>query len=112
MHERDRAEGRLAGGGEVELDAKTRRERAFVHRGQLHPEIMRMLAVNERLALVALAALQQQRIAAVGDGCRIQAEHRSSLHPPTEDVTTRHHHRPVERAELLIAAWSALRVVL
>ena len=73
---------------------------------------MRMLAIVQWLALVALAGLKQQRIALVGHGRGIEAQHRSCLKPAAQQVTARHQHRPIERAELLIASWAALLVVL
>src|SRR6266699_7219985 len=73
---------------------------------------MRMLTIVEWLAVVALAGLEQQRIALVGHGRGIEAQHRSCLKPAAQQVTACHQHRPVERAELLISSWATLLVVL
>ena len=48
MHEGGRAEGRLAGQAAIEEQAGTIAEAMAVARRQLHEEIVRMLAVDQR----------------------------------------------------------------
>ena len=96
VHERHRAECRLAGWSDVRRDADAGRERALIHRRQLHPEIMGVLPVMQGLAPVALTALEKQRVTSIGDGRRVEAEHRSRLKAAAEEIAARHQHRPVE----------------
>src|SRR5207247_487931 len=73
MHEGDGTEGRLPRRRGVRRHADAARERSFIHHGQLHPEIMGVLAVVQWLAAIAFAALEQQRIAPAGYGRGVQA---------------------------------------
>jgi hypothetical protein len=50
-------------------------ERPLVSRRQFHEQIMRMLAIVNRLAAAQLAARQQIRIAASIDRPRLEADH-------------------------------------
>jgi hypothetical protein len=56
-HERGRPERRLARKRAVQFEAESARERVPVHGGDLHEEVVRMLAVVQRLAPVGFTAL-------------------------------------------------------
>src|SRR5437773_9305464 len=71
-----------------------------------------MLSIVEWRALVRLAALEQQRIAARRNGRGVEAQHRSRLEATTGKLVTGHEHAPVQRAKLRFASRSALRVLL
>ena len=44
-----------------------------IERGNLHEEIMRMLAVNNRLPESSFALLKQKRVVPARDGCGLKA---------------------------------------
>ncbi len=73
MHEGNRAECRLAGRCCINAPRQSLVDFALVQSTQLHPEVVRMLAIVQGLTLVRLSGLQQQRIAAIGDGEWIEA---------------------------------------
>ena len=76
MHERRRAERGLAGQAEVDVDVIAIAQRERVSRGELHEQIVRMLAVDERrFAVGGFASLKQQRVAALADGRGLGGEH-------------------------------------
>ena len=75
MREARRPERRLAREREVELGADVVGDLAAVERGELHEEVVRVLAVVQRLAVQRLAALQQQRVAAASDRRGLEREH-------------------------------------
>jgi hypothetical protein len=62
VHERGRADRRLAHGGEVELEAERGAERDPLERSDLHEDLVRVLAIVERLVLPGLAGLEQVRV--------------------------------------------------
>src|SRR5215216_3039973 len=112
MHECDGTECWLSGWCCVNAPRQSLVDFALVQRTQLHPEVVRMLAIVQRLTLVRLSSLQEQWIAAFGDGQRIEAEHRPSLEATASEVASSHQHSPVQRAELVVTALAALFVVL
>src|SRR4051812_47305188 len=62
MHKGYRAESGLTGRGRVETPRQRFGDGVLVQRAQLHPEIVRMLPVVQRLTFEALAALKKQRV--------------------------------------------------
>src|SRR5438105_8352668 len=97
VHECNGPECRLSGWCDVRLDTDVPRDWPLVECPQLHPEIVWMLPVVQRLAVVALATLEQERISARRDGPRIEAQHGSGLEAPAGELVARHEHSPVER---------------
>src|SRR5579864_1308349 len=67
--------GGIAHGSCVEGKKRVLSEAQIVDRGQLHEEVVRMLAVIDGLAVRRLALLEKLRIALSGDGSRLQAQH-------------------------------------
>jgi hypothetical protein len=62
MHERDGSERGLARGSGIHFESDALGDRPLIHGTELHPEIVRMLPIVQRLTVVALAGLEQQRI--------------------------------------------------
>ena len=112
VHEGDGPERRFPRRRGIDCHADAVRQRALVHCCQFHPEIVRMLPIEQRLAPIALAALQQQWVATIGDCRGVETQHRSRLKSAAEQIAARHQHRPIERSELVIAPRAALLVVL
>jgi hypothetical protein len=98
MHESGRAKRRLAGIGKIEKDRALLRQRHAIAAGELHEEIMRMLAVDQRRTAVGgLAAAEQQRIAALAHE-RIERQHRAQAQRarPQRPLAHRHAHAVAE----------------
>src|SRR5512136_2586360 len=103
VHKRDWSKRWLSGRRDVRRDANALRDWPLVECAEFHPEVMRMLAIVERLAVIALSTLQKQRIAARRDGPWVETQHCSSLEAPTGELVTRHEHSPIERARLRLS---------
>src|SRR5215213_2341214 len=101
MHERDWPEGRLADGADVECEGEFGAYRLLKQRGELHEEIVWMLAVDERSTFVGLASLEQEWIAASAERRRFEAGHGVQMQQTSADATHRHRHFPVNDADLL-----------
>ena len=111
MHEGGRTERRFSRKAEV------REHRAFVGKPQavgcrqFHEEVVRMLAVDERLAIQRLSGLQQQRIAGLADRRRICREHASQPESAGAERALSHEHDHCWTEELAVTSWAALLVV-
>ena len=70
---------RLADRREVEREPKIPGHRPLVEGRELHEQIVRVLVIVQRDALVGLPRLHQQRVAPAADGPRLGAEHRPEL---------------------------------
>src|SRR5205807_5124161 len=75
MHERRRPERRLARITEIEISRKITREFLREAQRNLIEQIVRMLAVVERIALPGFAGLKEKRVAASTFGQKIEAHH-------------------------------------
>src|ERR1041385_5262186 len=67
-----------------------------------------MLRVDERLAECGFAGLKQERIAAIGDGRRVEAEHRGEHDAAGAQRMFGARHEPARRIKLVAAARAAL----
>ena len=110
VHERDRAERRLARG-----PARQRETGAVVHRDapdrrQLHEEIVGMLPIDQRSAVERLAYLEDFAVAALADGRGVETQHRRQREVPLAGLPRRHAHPPVRHPELVTSARTALVV--
>ena len=103
---------RLAGEAQVRGHRAVIAKRQAVGRGELHPEVVRMLTVDQRrLTVRGLAGLQQQRVSSISDGGRVEREHAAQAESPAPrgPVCDDHPHRG--RVELGVAAVASLVVV-
>ena len=71
------ADGGIADGGSVEAEERTLAEMDVVEDGDLHEEVVWVLAVDDGLAEGAFALLKEQWVLAIGDGCGFEGEHRA-----------------------------------
>src|SRR3954463_287572 len=77
MRERGRPERRLARGTAVQLQSNTAGERPIVGDGELHEQVVRMLAIVDRLPAAHFPAGEQIRIAAPANRPRLEADPRA-----------------------------------
>src|SRR5262249_39556301 len=112
MHESDRTERRLADRRTDERQPGRVRERESPHRRELHEEIVRMLMVDDRLAVERLARLEELTGALAADGRGLDAGHAWPRKAPLRRIAARHPHPPVRHGELGAAALAALMVEL
>src|ERR1700722_18609405 len=71
----DRPDGGIAYRRSVKAEQRVVRERQIVERGQLHKEIVRVLAVDDRIAVSRFSLLKQLRIIAAADRRRLKRKH-------------------------------------
>src|SRR5436190_23524337 len=62
---------------------------------QFHEQVVRMLSINDRLTLVSLACLKQQRRASPGKSERLKTEHSPQLTRSSTNSTKCGGHEPV-----------------
>ena len=101
VRKRHRAERRFGRRPSKYLPAQAARQRRVVLGRQLHDQIVRMLAVVDRLAVALLARGEQVGIAAARDGERLEAEHAAERQSPAREGPLRHAHEPVDAAALV-----------
>ena len=77
---------------------------------ELHEEVVRMLPIDQRLAVERLADLEDLTIATFADGRRIQAEHGIQTKWLMSMRVRRHAHTPVGCHELVAPARASLVV--
>jgi len=111
MRERDRPHRRLADGRRVQRDADAIGDRALEESGELHDEIVRVLSVVQRLALVRLSGLEEQGITLTAQRPRLGAAHRAELELARRGLPRRHEHRPVQARHVVDAARAVLLIV-
>ena len=97
-----RTERRLARKAAVEVPSQLPAERPLVVGGKLHEQIVRVLAVVNRVAFADLAAREKIDAAAVGNGPGLGAEHRTQAETPAAQGPARHQHDPVDAAQLML----------
>src|SRR6476661_3006128 len=83
-------------------------ESQIVERGQFHDEVMRMLAVIDRLAERRFTLLEQKRVEALRHGCRLQTEHGPKCEFAPANLSLCHGHEPVGGKNFVITPWAAL----
>ena len=111
MHEGRRAERRLARQAEVDERRAVLAERHAVGGGELHEQVVRVLAVDEMgCAVGRLAGLEQQRIAALALG-RIEREHGPQAERSRAGRPVAHQHQHARGEGLVVAARTGLPVV-
>ena len=86
------------------------RDRGLVACGQLHEQVVWMLAIPERGAPIRFAGLEEERVPPGADGERLGAEHAVQVERAPSDGTHRHEHRPIGAADLVVAAAGGLMV--
>ncbi len=92
MHERRRAERRLRNRAAIEERGGAVRDIDIHPRSQFHKQIVRMLPVDERLAIGGFAGREQVGIAARIEQ-RLGAHHGAQLQTCASKITLRHQHR-------------------
>src|SRR5262249_20213283 len=71
-------------------------------------DVVRVLSVNDWLAVRSFTLLEKQRVLPLGYCCRLKAEHRAQRQLSSAKRTLRHWHEPVRREELVISAGTGL----
>src|SRR5579864_3684315 len=79
-------------------------EPEVVERGNLHEEIVGMLAVSDWYAVGRLALLEEERIALVTDGRGLETHHHARGEDSAAGFALGHGHEPVRGEELVPAA--------
>src|SRR5438309_1382371 len=75
MHERYGPEGRFADRPTGQRESRRVVDGDPPHRRELHEQVMRMLAIDERPSVQRLASLKDLTITVLADRCRIETEH-------------------------------------
>src|SRR5688572_19067605 len=100
MRKGDGTKGWLAGESCINLPGDTRRQRMFVLACELHDEVVRVLAVVDRIPLAHFAAGEQAQVAAAGNREWLQARHCAEPDASATSRPTQHEHPPVHAATL------------
>src|SRR6185503_5135580 len=93
MHERRWTQRRFSRITKVGKPRGAFADRMGILRRQLHEKIMRMLPVNNRLALIGLARLKQQRRPTRWKRKRLNTEHAAELHGASPQLVKGHWHQ-------------------
>ncbi len=104
MGKGDRTKGGLAGKTAIELPAHVAAERTVVLGCDFHQQVVRVLAIMNRVAIAQLARGQEIGITAAANGRRLQADHRAEAEAPGTQLAAGHHHQPVDAAGLTRSA--------
>src|SRR6266496_4154934 len=110
MHECRRSERRLTRITEVGKPSAALSQSHRVLRRQLHPQIMRMLSIDERLAPESFPSLKEQRRTATRKREWLKAEHPAQLQGPFAELVKSHRHKPISRFEFGDTSWPTLCV--
>ena len=86
MHEGDRTESGFAGVAAVDEPGATLADRQRVRGAQFHEHVVRMLAIDEQLAVIRFAGLKEQRRAAWRKSKRLETEHAAQLERSLSDA--------------------------
>src|SRR5213593_4131529 len=92
----DRPHRRLAHRSEIDGEPQIPAHGPLVQRGELHEELVRVLAIVQRRFPVGLARLEGQRIASSSDGPRLGTEHAAELEPAAAQRAACSGHRPID----------------
>src|SRR2546429_9133805 len=109
---RSRPHRRLAHRSEIDGEPQIPAHGPLVQRGELHEQVVWVLAIVQRRSPVGLARLEEQGIASSSDGPRLGTEHAAELEPAAAHRAACSGHRPINEAQLIAAAWASLPVVL
>src|SRR5205807_9750603 len=110
VHKCGRSQCRLAGITEVSKPRSSFTQGHGILRGQFHKEIVRMLSVDNGLALIRLSGLKEQRRTAPSKGKRLKTEHTAKLQRAGPHAPERYRHKPVRGFKLCSSAGSTLRI--
>src|SRR5215213_1092151 len=110
MHECTWAKRGLARIATVHKPARAFADGHRVVRAQFHEEIVRMLAIDQRFALVRLTCLEEQGRAAGWKRKWLSAEHAAQLEGSRTRAPYRRRHEPVCRFKLRHASWPTLAI--
>ena len=110
VHERDRSKRRLADGAGGNRQAGCVGDGEAPCRRELHEEVVRMLAINERPSVESLAHLKDLAVSCFSGRRRIQAEHPGQGEPAPADPSRCHLHPPVRCLELVAASRTSLMI--
>lgn len=108
MRVSDGAYGGVSGGRGIEGKQRVGAELPIVERGDLHEEIVRVLAVDDGAAVGGFSLLEEQRVFAAGDGGGLKAEHGAQSELAGAKRALRHGHEPVGGEELVASARAGL----
>src|SRR5215212_7460538 len=110
MHECTWPKRGLAGIATVHKPARAFADGHRVVRAQLHEEIVRMLAIDQRFAFVCLTSLEEQGRAARWKRKWLSAEHAAQLKCSRTRTPDGRRHEPVCRFKLRHSSWSTLAI--
>ena len=108
MRIRHRPQRRVADRRVVHVPHRVLAKPVRVLHAQLHHEVMRMLAVDDGLAVRCLARLEQQRIALAADGRRFQTEHSAQHDIAAAEPMHSAQHAPIGGVKLVGAQRAGL----
>ena len=89
MHERHRPQRRFADRTAGDGEAARLADRNAPHGGELHEQIVGMLAIDQRTAVERFTRLKQFAVPALADGRGIEAEHRVQRQPAARHLAAR-----------------------
>src|SRR6516165_10468203 len=89
-----RSDGGITDGGRVKRQPSLLAEFPVVESGQFHQELVRVLAIDDWIAIGRLALLKEQRILPLSNGCGFEAEHSTQGEIPGTKPALRHGHEP------------------
>ena len=98
------AEGGVADGGEVEAEEGCFGEAEVVQGGELHDEVVGVLAVDDGVASGGFALLKELGIEAVRDGGGLEREHGAEGEEAVTELVLGHGHDPVGGKDSVMAA--------
>ncbi len=110
VHERHRAERRLANRRARKREPEFLRERMSEHRRRLHEEVVRVLMIDQRITVESFPDLEDLAVSLRADGCGIEAQHQVQREAPPSGGVARHPHPPVRRLHLCLATRPTLIV--
>ena len=110
MHERHRTERRFAHRRTDQGDACVVGDRNPPRRRELHEEIVRMLAIDQRLAVERFARLKKLAIAVSADRGGIEAQHSGKHQLTSCGLPLRHTHPPVGGRKLAATPIATLAI--
>src|ERR1700722_6880077 len=101
----DRPERGVAHGSDINFQPDVPAELSYVMETEPHDEIVRMLPVDDGLPVGSFSSLEEQRIAAISDGGRLQAQHQIHLERAVlASAMFRRSHEPIGGIELVASA--------
>src|SRR5450432_360283 len=105
------AHGRITDRSSIKRQQPVLPDFVIVERGNLHKEIMWMLAIIDRLAKRGFALLKEFRIEPLRHGCRIKAHHGAQGDLAASYLPLRHGHEPTGGEELVVPSRTGLLLI-